>query len=460
MTFNPVTDDISYFPPPVIPPANNEDSVFDVLEIAPGLAVKVRFINNNWHLIPTTAPVDVEGMVISRLVAKLRHPAEISYDEICCLINALANRRDSQINAWRNAQGLLGTDKPLPLTEISPLAMIEDDDQIINALPTAESSGNEIFDHIEYSYTCYQKGVWDLPVRFSVVGFGHGWDTFRIGDRIRLWLARQDTHEIVSPQFEITLEHRLYRGNMCWPEDQWMLWTKYGDPPESYRHLDRTDIGPVHPGGCGHLPSPWKNPTRPWEVPWPGDDSVALSIMVRYEYEPQRWGGPPNNLYYIHFEHVDKSKREYGIELTINYYNHEIGGNVTEIRRYSKYHRDESFMQYVRSEEIKVLDEMRVQGLINGPQWIKGKAILDGYVQAGVICPPLEFVPWIEPPPGPPWEPPPLPPGIEIPPYWPPELPPIPPIPEVPELPPGPPIIPPIFPKKICEKDILEGRWI
>jgi len=190
-------------------------------------------------------------------------------------------------------------------------------------------------------------------------------------------------------------------------------------------------------------------------VPWPGDDSVALEVSLSSEYAPQRWGEPPNNLYYVHFEHIDKSKREYGIELTVNYYNHEIGGNVTEIRSHSKYHLDESLMQYVRSEEIKVLDEMRVQGLINGPQWIKGKAILDGYVQAGLICPPLEFPPIIGPPVGPPMEPIFPPPGIEIPPYIPPELPPIPLPPEVPELPPGPPIIPPSFPSRACPYDEL-----
>lgn len=432
------------------PSNNNKEPVKSTLEILPGLVVQPRFINGNWYLIPVGAEdqlPDVERMVIEDLAKEIL-AGELTAQDKCCIIEALANRRLANIDTLRNVMGLFGTDKPMPLTEVPPLAMIEAGDQFLNELPTEETTGDPTFDHIEYSYTCYKKGVWDLPVRYSIAEFGHGWDTFRIGDRIRLWLARQSTHEIVSPQFEITLEHRLFRGNQCWPEDQWMLWTKYGDPPESYRHLDRTDIGPVYPGGCGHLPSPWKHPTRPYEVPWPGDDSVALEMFVRYEYEPGRWGGPPNNLYYIHFEHVDKSKREYGVELTVNYYNHEIGGNVTEIRSYSKYHLDESLMQYVRSEEIKALDEMRVQGLINGPQWIKGKAILDGYAEAGLICPPLEFPPMIVPPVGPPWEPIPPPPEIELPPYIPPELPPIPPPPEVPELLPE---LLPIIPKPTCK---------
>ena len=157
MVINPVIEDprLILRPPTTIermpPPVNSEGPTLNVLEIAPGLAVEIRYINNNWQLVPTSAPVDVEGMIVDRLATKLQDPA-ISYDEICCLLNALANRRDSLTNAWRNAQGLLGTDKPLPLTEIPPLATVTLDDLQLNELPTAEETGIDVFDEISYSY--------------------------------------------------------------------------------------------------------------------------------------------------------------------------------------------------------------------------------------------------------------------------------------------------------------------
>ena len=428
--------DILMMPPP-IPIPTTPEAVKATLEIVPGLVVEPRFINGNWYLVPVGAEdqlPDVEAMIIRDLAEEIE-AGEMTMGDKCCLINALAKRKRANIEALRNMMGLLGTDKPLPITEVPPLAMVESDDAFVNALPTALSTGDPVFDFIDYSYSCFHQGVYFEPVKWAVTEFGRGFESFKIGDRVNVQLFRMSDHQPASPKFEIQLKHRLDVQGRCKSEDSWLLLSKsYPGGPDStewFSVLGRHQ-GPEYEGTCT------------------GNDAVALSVAVNREWTPGGYAPVrENNKWYIKVEFVDKSKRHYGITLNMSYFNHEFGDIVTEVRSHSKYHRDRALMQYVRTEEIKVLDEMRVQGILNANQWAEGKAILDGFALAAPECP-LPTFPTI--------------PGF---PPFPPIIPPI--IPEIPEieLPPPeieiiieeiiiPPIVlPPPFPRKVCPYDAL-----
>ncbi len=381
----------------------NSELVKSPLEILPGLVVEPRWINDNWWLIPVSEKdqlPDVEAMLIHELGRRIGdEPTEVSYDEICCLINALAHRREAQTDALRNIMGLLATDKPTPLTEVPPYALVEGDDQLLNELPTSELTGVDTFDFIQYGYYA-QK----LPVRHE--GFPTDWayidhpyyQIFKHGDHVRIWLEDKLTGDVASVVVDTVLQHWSFE----FPEDIWHCYTfdRYSfkkNPGETFFNIfarrgpyeiDGGEGGTwqdTEPGGPLYF---YKNKLltepctieREYRGPEPYGDwqPDKLSIWIdAFDIVPGAFEDRVHvtEQYKIVVEFVDKSI--YEVLLALSYFNHDFGDIVMETRSFIEHYPDMSRLAEVAAAEIILLDDMRLNGLINSPQWVDGKQQLE-----------------------------------------------------------------------------------
>lgn len=433
-------------PPPIIqPPQVNEEPVLNVLEIAPGLAVEIRFINGNWKLIPTKAPPDVEGMIINDLAKEIQLASvspytEMTYDQKCCLINALANRRDSLINAWRNVQGLLATDKPTPLTELPPIALLTPEDQVLNELPTTEDTGIEEFDQIDYRY----KPEKDKIILLQASGVGRGsvnyvknrFDVTQRGYSIlNQWDISQfeDTVLIVCGVMDVMITDQMYNRlfNELAHIPKLILDTPFArviGVGVGWRAFGRGQlinqieiVNNSHPITQGLPLGPYDVGSQMYsailelapeyislaELTFTGGIIRPKSILAQAEIEPGfpptpgeipigpytvpcfaisigdnigywgLWNGDPLLDRMIDF--MIPAGQGCSIELTQTYYDHKFAMINEIVRDYHKPYPDKSMLQQIALEEIINLDQMRLNAQLNAPQWVKGMDILEGY---------------------------------------------------------------------------------
>lgn len=405
----------------MIPPDNGippfptpRGQIKPTLEILPGLVVEPRFINGNWYLIPVSKGhqlPDVEGMVIKDLAVEIE-AGEMTMGDKCCLIEALAHRREANIEALRNVMGLLATDKPMPLTEVPPLAAVMEEDQALNDLPTAAETGVQEFDFIEYNYTQSQdperlgpfypddwSWVWlaipyqgvPIPPRY----FG----LFEHGETVRIYLIDKITGERISVYADTILKHWAYE----FPPEVYHGYTldhiRFTKPSTDATYYDTWErIGPYGPGpgiwheGVFYNQYQSDDPVVAigeasypglccWDVHpewWPGGKAIGL-VVGSWQYgTPQPWGGnlhPTTMNVGIVVERMDYSL--YGIDLTLGYYNHSLKILTMEARRYENNFPHQGILAEAAAAEIILLDDIRLNGLINAPQYALGKERLE-----------------------------------------------------------------------------------
>lgn len=398
-------------PPQPIP----KDPVKSTLEILPGLVVEPRFINGNWYLIPVEAEhqlPDVEKMIIEDLATEIE-AGELTMGDKCCLISALAERRRANIEALRNTMGLLATDKPIPLTEVPPWAAVQEGDQALNDLPTAAETGIQQFDFIEYNYTQFQDpeilGPFytdDWTWVWTSVPHQHPhpphmyYGTFKHGERVQIYLVDKVTGDRISVIADTILKHWQYE----FPPNVWHghpmfritftkpsvndtfynLWHKVGPYGVGagiqheggfYQQFERDDPLPLPHG------DPWNpeccidvHPEGRLELNDIGMWVDAVYLTAPYPGSPQGWGYVTNQVGIV-IERMDYS--QYGIDLLTGYYNHPIADLVIESRRYEKNYPNQALLAEVAAEEIILLDDNRLNGLINAPQYALGKVRLE-----------------------------------------------------------------------------------